>query len=364
MRTRGFVSDSEIRFKLPRKFENVLALLSNFYAQKNLPLQQKLIVNSKYYLEENVDSYYEGSRTIYGHAVHFLVSQSIYANVILGLDDFNESLRQSINQLIHSSVCEDEYICRVYFELDEGGELQNWRENSGVLIQETSLAQIKNQDDLDKIWERGFFKLFISHVSSHKKIAVQLKSTLFNYGISCFVAHEDIEPSSKWQDEIEKALGTADALIPLLIRGFTESKWTDQEIGIAIGRGISVFPIRFDLDPYGFIGKYQAITFKGKAESHSGKELENLARNIFELMFENVATQERIVDAMINKMETSVSFEQTNNLMRYLSKVKVLPLPLVDRLEQAYKSNSQVREAFGAESKLPILIKGWRHNKS
>ncbi len=57
--------------------------------------------------------------------------------------------------------------------------------------------------------------------------------------------------------------------------GFKESNWTDQEVGFAMGRGLPVFSIRFDQDPYGFIGRFQA--FNG-----NGKTVENLAREIFD----------------------------------------------------------------------------------
>jgi hypothetical protein len=51
---------------------------------------------------------------------------------------------------------------------------------------------------------------------------------LRSFGVSAFVAHENIEPT-KWQDEIEKALLSMNALAAILMPGFHESKWTDQE---------------------------------------------------------------------------------------------------------------------------------------
>ena len=54
-----------------------------------------------------------------------------------------------------------------------------------------------------KIWEESEkFKLFISHISKDKDKAMRLKETLVAYNISAFVAHEDIEPTLVWQDEI------------------------------------------------------------------------------------------------------------------------------------------------------------------
>ena len=85
------------------------------------------------------------------------------------------------------------------------------------------------------------------------------KDGLKLYGISGFVAHVDIESSKQWQDEIEKALHTMDALTAILMEGFKESNWCDQEIGFAVGKDVLIIPIKKELNPYGFIGKYQAI---------------------------------------------------------------------------------------------------------
>jgi hypothetical protein len=49
------------------------------------------------------------------------------------------------------------------------------------------------------------------------------------------------------------------ALAALLTSDFHASNWTDQEIGIALGKGAPVISVRVSADPYGFIGKHQAI---------------------------------------------------------------------------------------------------------
>lgn len=113
-------------------------------------------------------------------------------------------------------------------------------------------------------WKTGHFKLFISHLSTFKKTIGHLKTALEKYGISSFVAHEDIEPTKEWQEEIEKGLFSMDALCAVLMPGFKESNWTDQEIGVAVGRSVLIIPIRKDLDPYGFIGKYQGFQSQEK----------------------------------------------------------------------------------------------------
>jgi len=58
-----------------------------------------------------------------------------------------------------------------------------------------------------------------------------------------------------------------DGMIVILHPGFQESKWTDQEVGVAIGRMVPIIPIKVGLDPYGFIGKYQALKANGNSPS-------------------------------------------------------------------------------------------------
>lgn len=58
-----------------------------------------------------------------------------------------------------------------------------------------------------KFWEKNCFRLFVSHLSEWKQYAAELQKELLAFGVSCFVAHTDIEPTKEWLDEIETALG-------------------------------------------------------------------------------------------------------------------------------------------------------------
>ena len=88
------------------------------------------------------------------------------------------------------------------------------------------------------------FRLFISHISKDKSKALRLKDSLKPYGISGFVAHEDIHPTLEWQDEIERALRVMDAFIAIHTAGFSSSYWTQQEVGFAIGRDVKVISFK------------------------------------------------------------------------------------------------------------------------
>ena len=98
-----------------------------------------------------------------------------------------------------------------------------------------------DQGIVPPFWKDGHLRVFLSHLSDHREFAGELKEAMEYYGLTAFVAHDDIEPTAEWQSEIETALSTCEVLIALLHVGFKESSWTDQEVGFAMGRGVSCF---------------------------------------------------------------------------------------------------------------------------
>lgn len=153
-----------------------------------------------------------------------------------------------------------------------------------------SITQIIKEDEAT-FWKPGHFKLFISHISSFKITVTHLKNRLERYGISSFVAHEDIEPTKLWEKEIERGLFSMDALCAILMPGFKESNWTDQEVGVAIGRGVLVIPIRKKLDPYGFIGKFQGF-------QTNNKNVTEVAEGIFKILSNNEKTKAKLISKL------------------------------------------------------------------
>lgn len=113
-------------------------------------------------------------------------------------------------------------------------------------------------------WTDGYLKMFVGHLSSNKSRVSEMKARLACWGICAFVAHEDIEPSREWMDEVEAALETMDIMVALVEPGFRESDWCAQEVGFALGRKTDIIPLRAGEDPFGFFGKYQGIQVKGK----------------------------------------------------------------------------------------------------
>src|SRR3990167_623752 len=100
-----------------------------------------------------------------------------------------------------------------------------------------------------------------------------MKLGLANWGISAFIAHEDIEASREWRDEVEAGLESMQVLVAVVEPGFKESDWCVQEVGYALGRKIDIIPLCVGLDPFGFFGKYQGIQVKGKKPDKVASEI-------------------------------------------------------------------------------------------
>ncbi len=125
-------------------------------------------------------------------------------------------------------------------------------------------------------WIEGYLRLFISHLSSNKERMSDLKAHLECWGVSAFIAHEDIEPSREWMNEVEAGLETMDAMVAVVEPGFKESDWCVQEVGFALGRKVDIIPLRAGLDPFGFFGKYQGLQIKGRYPEGVSTEIAHL----------------------------------------------------------------------------------------
>ncbi len=77
---------------------------------------------------------------------------------------------------------------------------------------------------------------FFSYAYEDRKLAGRIKERLETYGFDVFLAHDDIDPSTEWQEEILRHLGTCEVFLALLTEEFDESNWAHQEVGIAYAR--------------------------------------------------------------------------------------------------------------------------------
>jgi hypothetical protein len=165
-----------------------------------------------------------------------------------------------------------------------------------------SLAAVVARADPPAAWAGStHFRLFVSHVSKDKAIAMRLKDCLAPYGVRAFVAHEDIEPTRAWEVEIERALHCMDALVAVHTEGFSKSNWTQQEVGFALGRGVKVISFKMGEDPTGFLAKHQAL-------SRQKRTAEDIAKEIVGLLEAAPSTTHRMAEARLASLDDEIPF--------------------------------------------------------
>jgi hypothetical protein len=130
-----------------------------------------------------------------------------------------------------------------------------------------------------------------------------------------------------------------DGFVALMTEGFHESDWTDQEVGVAFGRGLPIIIIKLGKDPYGFIGKFQALSCSW---DKAAKEIVKILIN-----------QDRMLNSYIEAVQDCQSFDHGNVLAEILPFIDKLSQQQVSRLVSAFKENGQVRDSYGFNGKKP-----------
>ena len=113
-----------------------------------------------------------------------------------------------------------------------------------------------------------------------------------------------------------------------------------------------VFAVKYDEDPYGFIGKFQA--FNG-----NGKPSELLAAELFHAYRKHKQTQQRMAEVLMRLFERSPTFAGAKTRIGYLEELTVWDPSFVGRIEAAVESNSQVEGSWGVPERVKKLAKKW-----
>ena len=322
---------SDYKFELSAAIESYFAILSKVYQKDNKMTLLQVIVNASIIVKEHWDDDWNGREV--GHAVFLTIPESIYIQYVDKKDVIQSAICQDLNKI---NSIQGEYISTVFMEFPQNTD-PLWREQSGVMF--TDKKRLVQEKVQDRLWEQGYYRLFLSHKTEDKVEAAKLKADLRQYGVSCFVAHEDIHPTKEWQNEIENALFSMDALVALMTKGFHDSDWTDQEVGIAIGRGVPIISVKLGRDPYGFIGKYQALKC-----SWAESPLE-----IAKLLINN----EKMKEAYIQALSACHSFNGGNALADLLPYLNNLTPVQVSTIIDIYNTNGQIRSSYGFNGRKP-----------
>lgn len=240
----------------------------------------------------------------------------------------------------------DAYVLRMVEEATDE-QLVDLAQHVGFQFEDVTAPRVE-----PPFWRKGMFRVFVSHLATKCVFAAELQEALLDFGLSCFIAHNDIEPTQEWQTQIETALATCDALVALLHENFHASHWTDQEIGFAMGRGVPVYSVRFGQDPYGFIGRFQAF-------NANNTNAETLARELFDAYRKSKQTQRRMSEILVALFEQSGSFAEAKARIGYLEDLELWEPSFATRIRSAAKSNRQVSGSWGVPDRVSALAKKW-----
>ncbi len=210
-------------------------------------------------------------------------------------------------------------------------------------------ARAVGDDEALRLWGPQPGRIFLSHVAAHKIAVAGLKRSLGTFGLSAFVAHEDIEPTMDWRAEIDLALRSMHAMVALLTPDFHQSNWTDQEVGAAFARGLPVVPVRLGFDPYGFLGKYQALP------GDLGKP-DELATSIVGILEKKPIVGDLVREAIVQALESANSFANAKLVTSRIERSGGFSEEQLARMEATITTNDQVLSATGVPGRLKRYV--------
>ncbi len=350
---RGLVLIVKVRiemtnFELPKKMESCLAALSRLYLKSGEPELREIVVNGRVKIIEewHYDNWNGGT---YGHAITFTLAESSYLELLNKVDEMRQRICQDLNRLCN---VQNEHISEVFIEVGLEDD-PNWRAGTGIFKPHSSGALLSD-DVVKRIWGEENIKVFISHKSTSKKEANDLKISLRSYGVAAFVAHEDIEPNEEWVQEIERALFSMDAIVALLTDDFYDSHWTDQEVGVAMGRAVPVVAVRLGNDPRGLMGKRQGLGGCDLADTNT------IAKKIYAILYKRLSDNSVLVDFAIQTYSDSGSFAHSATILRTLFDIFERLTPRqIENVIAAFENNPQNRHSWDGKEILLNLLAKW-----
>ena len=319
------------QFELTKDIEHYLSALAKLYKMKGAKEKLALLVNARIRVHEawSYDNWNDGT---YGHALYLSIPERLYLNSVEGRHELQNAIREDLNK-IHN--VQNEFIEQVFLEMERSSDTE-WRQESGALLLSNRIVA---PGEMERLWEAGCYRVFLSHKAQVKVETAALKNALRPFGITCFVAHQDIKPTKAWQAEIENALVSMDAFVALLTDDFHDSDWTDQEVGFALARGVPMIAVKLGRDPYGFIGKFQALKCNWEEAPVA------IARLLIK--------QPRMLDAYIDSLSRCLSFEEGNKLAGMLGEIDSLSAEQVEKIISTYNADPELRGSFGFNGSKP-----------
>jgi hypothetical protein len=315
---------SESFLEFPQSTEAIIESLIQIFKHQNKLETVNVLENAEAEIEETDYDNWDGGTFYY--TLSLGIPLKLFAYLESRIDQFEEAITKKLSSVLR----------------DTGNQHLNRVVITPILANPATnrIVPKPTEDDVGRIWRPNSFRLFLSHDSNYKSEISAFKDELEIYRILGFVAHEDIEPTKEWENEIFLALNSAHALAAFLTPDFHKSKWTDQEVGVALGRGLLVIPIDLGVDPYGFMAKKQAM--RGSFERS-----EQLAIDLAVVLLKYATTSKPMCEVLVRAFEKASSFINARKVSQMIISTNNFTQEQLSKIQQACNNNDQVAKSFG-----------------
>jgi TIR domain len=320
------------KYEMPKKIPSYVRRLELMYRSDGSNIYHQIVCNASVYVREEV-SYDNWNGGTAGHALVFFLEE----DVLQKISNFEAQKKICKKLEVDFQECsqslQGEFVEKVFIELYDENDLE-------------CMSSIKpfNQPiinpDTISVWRTGHIRLFISHRDEYKRQASELGLALKGYGISSFVAHDTIEPMEKWQHIIRKSLQSMEIMLVFITNGFFESFWTNQEVGVALGRGIPIIPVKMQkCDPCGFINDTQALI--GDLDNPTAS-----VDGIYKVLVEKLGQEERIRKATVQAFVDSSNFNEVTKRFNRLQAIRFVSEADIQQIIEAFSTNENLHNAW------------------
>jgi hypothetical protein len=205
-------------------------------------------------------------------------------------------------------------------------------------------------------WKSGYVRLFLSHSARHKQFAGAVADELAVVGIHAFVAHDSMEYSRPWQEQIEGALRSMNAFVALIHPEFLDSPWCQQEVGWALGSRVPRFFVRINgTDPTGFIGRDQWPSGSDASARGAADVISTWASSVPDM-------GDVMISGLFAALESANNYMDAGATARRIASLNALTESQWDRLAKIYWANDQVRGGSLPSRALQPFYEG--HNRT
>lgn len=321
--------------------DKCLETICAIYIETKQVLLAKIIVNAV----PDIISDYDVDSECPIFKIKLSIPKELYLTCLSEIKVFEEKILRDLNDYFQSSTGDVVSVTIMMLPNDNG----DWREQSGLLLSENPVVSPSVEQ---RLWGDSPVHVFFSYSSSNLDLIHSIKEKLSALGISPFVSEEDIQPSESWASALRSALSSMHVMVVFLTKDYHQSIWTNQEIGFAISRKITIIPVDLGAKPEGFLTEFQCLSC----------DTEKIAEKLFSKfisMYPDSYNTLSLNRAVYN-LEHARNYEAANNAAYDLYHHKDLSDDMVSRVINAYNSNNQVRDAFQImnteENSLPRLV--------